>query len=66
MKPTIALLLALFTAACGGEPDDSTHMPTAPSMPTAPGIAGNQVDGGQWMQRAPLIEPNSELPLAMS
>ena len=64
MKPTIAPLLALFTVACGGGEDHSAHMPTAPTMPAVPGIAASQVDGGQWMQRAPLIEPNSELALA--
>jgi N-acetylneuraminic acid mutarotase len=58
MKPTIALLLTLFIVACGKKSDDSSGLPTAPTSPTG------QVDGGQWGQRAPLIEANSELAFA--
>jgi N-acetylneuraminic acid mutarotase len=58
MKPTIALLLALLSVACGKPSGESSGPPTAPTVPT------DQVDGGQWMQRAPLLEPNSELAFA--
>lgn len=57
MKPAIALL-ALFVVACGG--GASSVGPTGPTGPTLPAA----VDGGQWGQRAPLIEPNSELAFA--
>ena len=57
MKPAIALL-ALFTVACGGGSGSSSPPPTAPTSPT------EQVNGGQWSQRAPLFEANSELALA--
>src|SRR5688572_8740184 len=63
MKPMIALL-ALFSVACGKSSDASSGMPTAPTAPTVPSSPTGQVDGGQWTQRAPLIEPNSELALA--
>ena len=56
MRPTIALL-ALFVVACGGSSDGSSGPPTGPT-PTP------FVDGGAWMHRATLIEPNSELALA--
>jgi N-acetylneuraminic acid mutarotase len=56
MKPAIALF-ALLTIACGG---DSNPGPTGPG-PTPP---IRQIDGGQWSQRAQLIEANSELALA--
>ena len=59
MKPTI-VLLALFMAACGGSSGGSSGPPTAPSSPT------DKVDGGQWAQRPPLIEANSELAFAAS
>jgi N-acetylneuraminic acid mutarotase len=59
MKPSIALL-ALFTVACGG--GDSGPGPIGPGPgPTPP---TTKVDGGQWGQRPPLIEPLSELALA--
>jgi N-acetylneuraminic acid mutarotase len=61
MKPTIALLLALFSVACGESSDGSSGLPTAPTAPTSP---TGQVDGGQWSQRTPLIEANSELAFA--
>ena len=67
MKPTIALLLALFMVACGGSSGGSSGTPatpTAPTMPTVPTSPAAKVDGGQWAQRSPLIEPNSELALA--
>lgn len=57
MKPAIALL-ALFVAACGGSSGGSSGTPTAPTGPA------DQVDGGQWAQRPPLIEANSELAFA--
>src|SRR5688500_17390076 len=60
MKPSIALL-ALFMAACGGSPGGSSGPPTAPTSPTSP---TDKVDGGQWAQRTPLIEANSELAFA--
>src|SRR5687767_10820390 len=63
MKPMIALL-ALFSVACGKSSDASSGMPTAPTAPTVPSSPTGQVDGGQWTQRAPLIEANSELALA--
>jgi N-acetylneuraminic acid mutarotase len=69
MKPTIVLLLALFVVACGESSGGSGGSPTGPTtttppVPTAPTAPGTQVDGGQWSQRAPLIEPNSELAMA--
>jgi N-acetylneuraminic acid mutarotase len=69
MKPTIALLLASFTVACGDSPGSSgvpatPAAPTPPASPTAPSVPGNQVDGGQWGMRAGLLEPNSELAFA--
>src|SRR5688500_8695540 len=57
MKPTI-VLLALFMVACG----NSSPSPIAPGP--GPGTGPDPVDGGQWGQRAPLIEPNSELAFA--
>ncbi len=57
MKPMIALL-AMFIVACGGPSGGSSGPPPGPTSPT------DQVDGGQWGQRAPLIEANSELALA--
>ncbi len=60
MKTTIALL-ALFIVGCGG---DDSGGPAGPTGPTGPSVPGEQVDGGQWGQRAPLIEPNSELAFA--
>jgi N-acetylneuraminic acid mutarotase len=62
MKPMIALL-ALLMAACGGDSGGLSGVPTtptAPTMPTVPSLPTTQVDGGQWTQRAPLIEANSE------
>jgi hypothetical protein len=63
---TITLLLALLLAACGGSSGGSTtsSTPTAPTMPTVTTLPTTQVDGGQWGQRAALIEPNSELAMA--
>ena len=61
MKRRIALLLALFSVACGKSSDGSSGVPTAPTAPTSP---TEQVDGGQWGLRAPLIEPNSEFAFA--
>ena len=49
MKPTI-VLLALFMVACG----NSSPSPIAPGP--GPGTGPDPVDGGQWGQRAPLIE----------
>jgi N-acetylneuraminic acid mutarotase len=63
MMPAIALLLALFSVACGKRSGESPA-PTTPTGPTGPTVPTEQVDGGQWMQRAPLLEPNSELALA--
>ena len=57
MKPAIALL-GLFMVACGGSSGGSSGPPSGPTSPT------DQVDGGQWGQRTPLIEANSELALA--
>ena len=54
MKPAI-LFLALFVGGCG-KTGDSPIAP-GPGQPTA-------VDGGQWSQRAPLLEANSELAFA--
>jgi hypothetical protein len=51
-------VLASFVVACGGSSGGSSGAPTVPTPST------DQVDGGQWGQRAPLIEPNSELALA--
>ena len=64
MKPTIALLLASLCVACGKESDAPGGPPTPPAAPTAPTVPAEQVDGGQWMQRSPLLEPNSELAFA--
>jgi N-acetylneuraminic acid mutarotase len=58
MKTTIVLLLALLVVACGEKPGGSNGLPTAPTSPNG------QVDGGQWSQRAQLIEANSELAFA--
>ena len=66
MNALIALL-ALFSVACGGSSDVSSGTPTAPTapvLPTVPPSPAQQIDGGQWSQRAPLIEANSELALA--
>ena len=62
MKPAIALL-ALFTIACGGSSGGSGGPPTGPG-PTVPTVPTEQIDGGQWGQRTPLLEPNSELAFA--
>ncbi|HVL68031.1 MAG TPA: kelch repeat-containing protein [Vicinamibacterales bacterium] len=58
MKGAIALL-ALFVAGCGGSSGGQ-------SGPTGPGpiVPTDKVDGGQWSQRAPLLEANSEFALA--
>ena len=67
MTPTIALLLALLMVACGGSSSGTPTAPTAPitpAMPTVPTLPTSQVDGGQWSQRAALIEANSELAFA--
>jgi N-acetylneuraminic acid mutarotase len=61
MKAMIALL-ALFSIACGGSEGGSSGPPT-PTAPT-PTAPADKVDGGQWGQRASLIEPNSELAFA--
>jgi N-acetylneuraminic acid mutarotase len=58
MKATITLAALLLIVACGGSPGGSSGQPTAPTGPA------DQVDGGQWTQRAPLIEANSELAFA--
>jgi len=50
-------LLPLVMVACGQPASESSGPPTGPT-PTG------QVDGGQWGQRAALIEANSELALA--
>ncbi|HYE87070.1 MAG TPA: kelch repeat-containing protein, partial [Vicinamibacterales bacterium] len=66
MKLPIALL-ALLIAGCGKSSDGSNAIPTAPSTPTAPVVPtspAGQVDGGQWGQRASLLEANSELAFA--
>src|ERR671916_108516 len=55
------VLLAVFSIACGKSSDGPSGTPTGP---TAPADTTNQVDGGQWGQRAPLIEANSELAFA--
>ena len=64
MKPTIALLLALLSVACGKKSGGSNGPPTGPTGPTGPTVPTEQVDGGQWMQRTPLLEANSELAFA--
>ena len=51
-------LLTLFVVAGAACSDESTGPPTDPTVPAPP------VNGGAWMQRAPLIEPNSELAMA--
>jgi len=56
------VVLASFGVACGGGPSDGSSGP--PTPPTAPTVPTEQVDGGQWGQRAPLIEANSELAFA--
>lgn len=56
MKPAVALL-ALCAVACGGSG-------TSSPLPTGPAVPADQVDGGQWGQRASLLEPNSELAFA--
>lgn len=69
-KPLLGALLALFMVACGGKKSDgSSGLPTGPTPPTAPSgptFPTEQVDGGQWSQRTPLIEANSEFALAES
>ena len=55
-----ALLLAVVIVACSKKSGEPGGSPTGPT-PTDP---GGQVDGGQWSQRAPLIEANSELAFA--
>ena len=57
MKPMIALL-PLFLVGCGGSSGNPGGPPTGPTGPT------DQVDGGLWSQRTPLIEANSELAFA--
>ena len=57
MKGAIALL-ALFVVAGGACSGESNGAPTGPNVTTPP------VNGGAWMQRASLIEPNSELAMA--
>ena len=52
------VLLALFVAGCGGSSGAPNGTPIAPTSPT------DKVDGGQWSQRPPLLEANSELALA--
>jgi hypothetical protein len=57
MKPTIAVA-ALFICACAGsvaEPREEGERPNPDPI---------KVDGGEWGQRAGLIEPNSELAFA--
>ena len=49
MKPTIALLLSLFMAACGGSSSAVTTGPTAPVATTAPSFTPAQVDNGQLL-----------------
>lgn len=46
MKPAIALVLALFSLACGGSSGVSSAVPTAPTA-AAPTLPPAQVDGGQ-------------------
>jgi hypothetical protein len=55
MKPTIALV-ALLISACGGSADG----PTEPVVPVIP----QPVEGGEWGNRAGLLENNSEFALA--
>ena len=67
MKSTFVLLLAVLMAACGGSSNETSGVPTtptAPTMPTVPTSPVVKIDGGQWSQRTPLIEANSELALA--
>ena len=65
MKSTIlSLLLSLFVVACGSNTDHSAHQMTGPTMPIVATVPADKVDGGQWSQRTPLIEANSELALA--
>ena len=59
MRAAIALL-AVFMVACG----TSSPSPTGPGAGPGPGSALPTVDGGTWMQRANLLEANSELALA--
>ena len=53
-------LLALLVVGCGGSKGESSGPPTGPTP------SPDQVNGGQWSARAPLIEANSELALAES
>jgi N-acetylneuraminic acid mutarotase len=52
LNPAVTLL-ALLVAGCS----ESSNGPGSPT-------GSNFVDGGQWSQRAPLLEPNSELAFA--
>src|SRR5688500_2631916 len=56
MKPAMALV-ALLLSACSGSPGEPGEGPVLPNPPT-------KIDGGDWDERAELIEPNSELALA--
>jgi pimeloyl-ACP methyl ester carboxylesterase len=47
MKPTIGLLLALSSVACGGSSGGSSGLPTAPTTPTVVTLPPAQIDGGQ-------------------
>ena len=64
MKPTIALLRVVqCRVRRSPRAGRAAHRP-APTGPTVPTVPTDQVDGGVWGQRAPLIEPNSELAFA--
>ena len=63
MRPTIALL-ALCTVACGGSSSGPSSPSGTPPGPTVPSSPTDKIDGGQWGQRAPLLEANSELAFA--
>jgi N-acetylneuraminic acid mutarotase len=58
MKPAIALV-ALFIGACAESAAEPHEDPNPNPTPTP-----TPVDGGEWGQRAALLEPNSELALA--
>jgi N-acetylneuraminic acid mutarotase len=66
MLMKLIVLLAMLTIACGESSDGPSGSPTAPTtgVPTVPTTPTEKVNGGQWSQRSPLIEANSELALA--
>jgi N-acetylneuraminic acid mutarotase len=59
MKSTIALV-ALFVSACGGSTTDPDPLVVTPPPPPPPPVDA----GGEWGQKAGLLERNSEFALA--